>query len=90
MSGKQEGVWTSWHGNGQKATEGTYKNNKREGVWTGWRASGQKWGETPHKNGEQEGVSTYWDETGNVGRTEVWEKDVLVEVKVYKNGKLVK
>ena len=41
--GKEEGVWTLWHENGQKKAESTWKNGKKEGVSTTWYDNGQKW-----------------------------------------------
>lgn len=36
------GVWTSWHINGQKKSEGSYRHGKKEGAWTNWGDKGDK------------------------------------------------
>jgi antitoxin component YwqK of YwqJK toxin-antitoxin module len=36
-----EGVWTSWHSNGELESEGTYRGGSREGAWCFRLASGE-------------------------------------------------
>ena len=55
-----------WHENGQKQSEGTYKNGKKDGKWTGWHENGQKELEGRFKAGERHGARTIWDKDGNV------------------------
>ena len=55
---------TLFHENGQKQSEGEYKNGKQNGHWIGWYANGQKSKEGGFKNGKQEGLWTSWYENG--------------------------
>ena len=41
-NGKQDGLHTGWHGNGQKRFEITYKDDEVNGLWTTWYENGQK------------------------------------------------
>ncbi len=77
--GLREGVWTWRFANGQKKTEGIYKDGKAEGLAASYYRKGQKRSEGTNKDGKKEGVWTYWDVKGNVTKTET-----------YKNGELVK
>ena len=60
------GHWIAWHKNGQKATEGVFKNGSAEGRWSGWYTTGQKRMEGELEDGEEEGRWTYWNEDGSV------------------------
>ncbi len=55
---------TTWYPNGQKESEGHYKNGKQEGLWTYWRENGQKSREYHFKDGKPEGIQTEWHENG--------------------------
>jgi len=46
--------------NGQKKSEGTYKDGKEDGLWTWWYENGQKWCEGTYKDGKQDGLWTNW------------------------------
>ncbi|HIB84348.1 MAG TPA: hypothetical protein EYO59_07050 [Chromatiaceae bacterium] len=46
-----EGLATEWHANGQKESEGNYRNGKPEGIHTSWYENGQKSGEAIWKDG---------------------------------------
>ena len=50
--------------NGQKKSEGTYKDGKEDGLWTGWYDNGQKEIEGTFKDGKPDGLSTLWYENG--------------------------
>ena len=78
-NGKQEGVRTLWHANGQKSGEVTYKHGKREGVWTYWHDNGQKGQEGTYKDGKKEGIWTLWDKQTNALQTETYKKGKLVK-----------
>ena len=38
----KQGMWTSWYDNGQKRSEGTYKNGERDGAWIFWTEDGEQ------------------------------------------------
>jgi len=46
-----EGLATLWYQNGQKESEGNYRNGKPEGIHTSWYENGQKSGEAIWKDG---------------------------------------
>ena len=58
------GLATSWYRNGQKRSEGTYKNGKLEGWGTSWHKNGRKRGEGTYEDGKMLS-ETKWDEEGN-------------------------
>lgn len=64
VDGMQEGLWTWWYENGQKAQEAVFKYGKEEGPWTWWYQSGQKGVEGAYKNGKEEGTWTWWHANG--------------------------
>ena len=39
-NGKEEGVWVSYHENGQLLTKGNYENGKKDGAWVFYMPSG--------------------------------------------------
>ena len=65
--GKQEGLSTTWHKNGQKSSEATYKDGMLvSGLVTYWHENGQKKAETTDKDGEL--LITEWHENGKKSR----------------------
>ena len=62
--GKQEGLATRWHENGQKSREETYKDGERDGLRTRWHENGQKDSEALYRGGGKVGLETTWHENG--------------------------
>ena len=58
------GKWTKCHKNGQKESEGTYKDGKKDGKWTEWYEDGQKKLSGSYKNGTINRYCVLWDEDG--------------------------
>ncbi len=56
--GKQVGLMTYWHENGQKSVEVTFKDGELDGRRTYWHKNGQKRAEATYKDGER--VSGKW------------------------------
>ena len=55
----------TWHENGQKEKEGTYKDGKKDGLWTEWNWDGWKLGEETYKDGKEDlRLKTKWYEDG--------------------------
>jgi antitoxin component YwqK of YwqJK toxin-antitoxin module len=52
-----------WYENGQKASEGTYKDGKFNGLETMWHENGQKKSEVSWKD-NVEGSAKYWNSKG--------------------------
>jgi antitoxin component YwqK of YwqJK toxin-antitoxin module len=61
---QRHGAWTTWHKNGQIASEGHYKFDRPDGVFTFWHANGQKAIEGAYDDGVQCGRWTWWHENG--------------------------
>jgi antitoxin component YwqK of YwqJK toxin-antitoxin module len=57
-------IESDWYENGQKKSEGNYKDGNREGLWTVWFENGQKNRETNFKGGKGDGLVTGWYEDG--------------------------
>ena len=64
LKGEREGLAITWHENGQKQSEGSYKNGKSDGLATYWYEHGQKEQEANWKDGKQDGLTTHWYENG--------------------------
>ena len=63
--GKIDGLWVTWHQNGQKLVEANYKNGKQNGLETAWHENGQKASESNWKDGKVlEGSRKYWNNNG--------------------------
>ena len=63
---KKDGLSTSWYENGQKMSEGNYKNGELNGRFTEWYKNGQKKYEGNLKDGKLEGLWTEWWENGEI------------------------
>jgi antitoxin component YwqK of YwqJK toxin-antitoxin module len=61
---KEDGLHTEWYENGQKKSEGTFKDGKGDGLYTSWYENGQKKLEIQKKNGDYDGLVTSWYENG--------------------------
>ena len=66
--------YKEYYPNGQKSSEGTYKNGKQDGKYTQWYSNRQKRFENTYKDGKQDGLWTTWDEDGQK-RSETTYKD---------------
>ena len=55
------GVITTFHANGKKHKEETYKNGKLDGLVISYHDNGQLDSEGTYKNGKAEGLHTFWD-----------------------------
>ena len=59
--GLKEGVWVSYHNNGQLFQKGEYKNGKKEGVWVFYQDNGLLMSKGEFKDGKEEGeYVSYW------------------------------
>jgi len=61
-----DGKWIRWHENGQKLSEGSFKDGKGDGKWIGWHNNGQKGYEGTFINGQYGGEWIYWRPNGNI------------------------
>ena len=60
----KDGLHTEWYENGEKKSDGTFKDGKLDGLYTSWSENGQKKGEGTYKDGEFDGLLTKWHENG--------------------------
>lgn len=60
----RHGLFQAFHANGQKASEGHYRDGVEEGVWRDFNENGQTAAEGRYAAGEPVGVWMYWDEAG--------------------------
>ena len=58
------GLWTTLYENGNKKSEGKYKDGKQDGPWTYWYENEQKKSEGTYKDDEYDGLYTSWHENG--------------------------
>lgn len=98
-NGKVEGKWTYWYANGNKKTEGEFKNDRKEGLWKEWYEDGGS-AEGTFLNGKAEGTWTFGDANGKKisqgmlkdgqrdGLWKEWYEDGTSGEGTYLNGKL--
>jgi antitoxin component YwqK of YwqJK toxin-antitoxin module len=75
--GEPDGVWKTWHNNGQLAQEQPFKGGKANGLVTEWDENGVKRAEAMFVDGKRE------------GKTTIWQLDGKVVEQNFKDGKLV-
>ena len=75
VSWVKDGLVTIWYKNGQKRSEGTYKDGKEDGLFTVWDENGQKRSEGTYKDGKEDGLWTHWDNEGSKYEGKVIRKD---------------
>ena len=74
--------------NGQKQSEGNWKDGKQDGPITFWHENGQKWSEGNYKNGKPDGLWMGWHENGQKKSESNYKESKLVEgSKKYWNSK---
>ncbi|HPQ70635.1 MAG TPA: hypothetical protein PKW95_16035 [bacterium] len=104
MSKPGNGLWTQWFGNGQKKSEGEFKNGVKHGPWKTWYDNGLQRGEGNFTAGQQNGKWTFYWENGQKrsegrykagqqdGRWKFWEKSGRRTPRdfVFKGGEVIK
>ena len=73
--GNPDGPQTMWHENGQKMSEGTYKDGKMHGIFRSLYEDGQKRTERTWKDGKRYGPMTVWHENGQKRAELIWKND---------------
>ena len=76
-----EGTVIEYYENGQKESEGSYKDGKEDGLHKYWHENGQMSAEENWNDGKLEGKVFSWYENGQMSAEENWKDD-------NKNGKL--
>ena len=102
LNGLKSGSETYYYANGQKASQGFYKDDNLEGSLTYWYDNGQKASEGFYINGKAEGTQTAWDENGQIeseqeykngelnGKSVFYEKGIKASEFELKNGDVVR
>ena len=60
----RDGVWTSWHENGNKNSEGKYINGKEDGKYRVWHPNGKLFYKGQYDMGHKVGVWEFYDSLG--------------------------
>jgi antitoxin component YwqK of YwqJK toxin-antitoxin module len=60
----REGLFTAYHENGQRASEGMYDDGLETGTWRDYHDNGQLAAEGEYVNGKEHGVWRHWDREG--------------------------
>ncbi|MBP5396848.1 MAG: toxin-antitoxin system YwqK family antitoxin [Bacteroidales bacterium] len=69
-TGKPDGVWVSWYENGNKNSEGTYRDGQWQGVYKVWHPNGKLFYSGEYDRGKRVGIWKFYDSTGVLVRTE--------------------
>ena len=78
---------SSWYENGQKKSEGNFKDGKRHGLSTIWYENGQKQKEGNWKDGKLDGLWTRWYRNGQKELEGNWKDGKHMSAEVWKpNG----
>jgi len=90
-----EGKFTSFFENGQKESEGLYRNSERTGTWTYWYPNGQKKCEKTYLYQDcnlydyisyecPNGIWTYWNDTGELTKRQTYKDGVMLKEEEFK------
>jgi len=88
--GKKEGLWKTYHENGQLNVEGNFKDAKKDGLWKMYNKNGQLRYEGNWKDAKKEGLSKTYYENGQLESEGNWKDGNQEELwKTYhENGQL--
>jgi len=82
--GGKDGLWTSWHENGEKQLEIRYKKDVLHGKTSSWHPNGQKKSAGNIRDGEMDGPWEEWYENGWKERVQNCDFGKLVSATVWK------
>lgn len=83
-----EGLEITFHGNGQKAAEGTWAAGQKDGHWIEYYRNGKKKLEGLYLHGQKTGVWKEYDPSNYYITEKVWENDKLVGWRGLKHGRI--
>lgn len=75
IKGKRHGKWTSWYPNGNKWSEGYFKNGISDSIRTTYYENGNKRYEGCYKVGKQIGIWKFWLEDGKLAEEKNYSKN---------------
>jgi len=81
------GKFFEFHDNGQKKSEGNYKDGKQDGLLVTWYENGQKQIEANNKDGKLYGDARGWHENGQKSFESEWKNGKETSRADFKNGK---
>jgi antitoxin component YwqK of YwqJK toxin-antitoxin module len=64
--GKLDGLYESYHKNGQLDRKGNYKDGRPDGLFIGYYENGQPAFKVNYKNGREDGIYKWYDENGQL------------------------
>ena len=64
--GKLDGLYESYHKNGQLDWKGNYKDGRQDGLFIGFYENGQLAFKVNYKNGREDGIYKWYDENGQL------------------------
>lgn len=79
-AGKPDGVWVSWFENGNRNSEGTYRDGQWQGTYKVWYPNGKLFYIGEYDQGKRTGVWKFYDSTGRLIRTEDCSRYQEVEI----------
>ena len=82
--GAKDGLWTSWHENGEKQLEIRYKKDVLHGKTSSWHPNGQKKSAGNIRDGEMDGPWEEWYENGWKSKVQSCDFGKLVSATVWK------
>ena len=82
--GAKDGLWTSWHENGEKQLEIRYKKDVLHGETSSWHPNGQKKSVGNIRDGEMDGPWEEWYENGWKERVQNCDFGKLLSATVWK------
>ncbi len=74
---------TLWYANGQKSSEGIFRDGKLYGLTTTWYENGQKMDEGIWKDGIPDGLRTSWYPNGQKSGKTLYEDGVVISSKCW-------
>ena len=71
--GKKDGLWETWHWNGQLDKRGMFVDSNKEGEWCTWYSDGTLYMKNGYRNGKRHGEWKSWYITGEVGTRSLYD-----------------
>ena len=78
-NGKREGIWVSYHKNGNIGIKEIYKDGKRDSFYEMYYENGQLLDKGNYKDGSRDGLWEYFNEDGSLLRTETLKEGKKIE-----------
>ena len=63
---REDGLWESYHKNGQLSSKGSYKDGKEDGLWEHYYDNGQLFLNANFEDGKEDGLWEYYYDNGQL------------------------